>query len=224
MQVDGLDNDDWEDLSSFADAGQSFLVIAAIGDNDAERHYRSFYFVAEPPATHDGNVAVARRLDYRYPDGPRDAESAAIDPAAREVLVLTKRDIPPRLYSVPLDTGDDLSEARFLGTVDGLPRPTAVDIAAAPGAKDWWWQPVGMDIAADGRAAVVLTYRGVYFFERRRGASWLDALNGTPRIAPLGDFKNAEAVTFAGGGYRVVVTGENENSAMLSIDFGGDTR
>ena len=41
--------------------------------------------------------------------------------------------------------------------------------------------PVGMDFAADGSAAVVLTYMDVLLFPRQPGESWTDALTRAPQ-------------------------------------------
>ena len=45
--------------------------------------------------------------------------------------------------------------ATELGTITSLARPTRHDLEFAPKTKDWHWQPVGMDISDDNRAAVV---------------------------------------------------------------------
>ena len=70
--------------------------------------------------------------------------------------------------------------AKWLGTITSLPQPSRQDVEFAPKTKDWHWQPVGMDISADNLAAVILTYRAVYYYQRQPGQDWLDALNTQP--------------------------------------------
>lgn len=213
-------NKDWEDLASFELDGKPYLMVADIGDNDAQHKSRKLYFLKEPTAGKN-STKVDWEVTFKYPNGPRDAEAAAIDIENERVLVLSKRDIPPALYEVPLRTGDDKKvTAKWLGTIAGLPRPSRQDVEFAPKTKDWHWQPSSMDISEDNRAAVILTYRAVYYFLRRPGQDWYDTFNTRPLRISLGNFRNAEAVAFADDGRTVIVTGENENALLLRVDLG----
>lgn len=215
-------NRDWEDLASFRIDGKPYLLVADIGDNEAKYKSRTLYVVEEPAAAKKDKVKLAWRIDYRYPDGPRDAEAAAVDIENQRALVLSKRDIPPVLYALPLQTIDDKKiTATWLGTIRSLPAPSRQDVEFAPKTKDWHWQPVGMDISDDNLAAVVLTYRAVYYYTRQPGQDWFDALNTRPVRVSLGNFRNAEAIAFGNKQRIVVVTGENKHSPLLMIDFNG---
>ena len=115
-------NKDWEDLASFTLDGDPYLMVADIGDNDAKHKSRKLYFLKEPKAGKQ-DTKVDWEIDFEYPNGPRDAEAAAIDIENERVLMLSKRDIPPSLYEVPLRTADDRKvTAKWLGTIDGLPQ------------------------------------------------------------------------------------------------------
>ncbi len=216
-------NRDWEDLASFVLDDTPYLLVADIGDNDARHKKGRLYVVEEPEVEKKGEAKVAWEIEFRYPDGPRDAESAAVDIDNRRVLVLSKRDIPPVLYEVPLMPDDDTVTATWLGTIRSLPPPTRQDVEFAPKTKDWHWQPVGMDISADGLAAVILTYRAVYYYERQADQGWFDALNQRPRRVSIGNFRNAEAIAFANERRSVIVTGENRHSPLLLINFDEST-
>ncbi len=217
-------NTDWEDLASFELDGDPYLLIADIGDNEARRKSATLYVVEEPLAKKKNKARIAWRIDFKYPDGARDAESAAVDIGTERVLVLSKRDIPPVLYAVPLrPEHDGTVTATWLGLIRSLPAPSRQDVEFAPKSKDWHWQPVGMDISADNLAAVILTYRAVYYYERQPGQDWFDALNSRPRRVGIGNFRNAEAIAFGDADRRVVITGESQHSPLLLIDFGEDT-
>ncbi len=212
-------NKDWEDLASFTLDGDPYLMVADIGDNDAKRKSRTLYFLKEPKAGKK-DTTVDWEVTFEYPNGPRDAEAAAVDIENERILILSKRDIPPSLYEVPLRTEDDGKvTAKWLGTMNGLPKPSRQDVEFAPKTKDWHWQPSSMDISADNAAAVVLTYRAVYYFLRRPDQTWFDALNTRPIRISLGNFKNAEAVAFADDNRTVMVTGENKNSLLLRVNL-----
>ncbi|MGB5334547.1 MAG: hypothetical protein WBN07_02920 [Woeseiaceae bacterium] len=213
-------NRDWEDLASFTLDDTPYLLVADIGDNEAQHKKRTLYVVEEPLAEKKGEAKVAWEVDFRYPDGPRDAEAVAVDIENGRALVLSKRDIPPVLYEVPLkpDTDKTLT-AKWLGTIRSLPPPSRQDVQFAPKTKDWFWQPVAMDISADNLAAVILTYRAVYYYERQPGQDWFDALNSRPQRVSIGNMPNAEAVAFGDYTRRVIVTGENKHAWVLMIDF-----
>lgn len=215
-------NKDWEDLASIRLNDLPLLMIADIGDNNAKRGKRTLYFVEEPGPEKNGKAELEWRIDYTYPDGPRDAEAAAVDVRTHQALILSKRDLPPRLYGVAMQSsGNNTVDAQFLGTVTSLQQPTRQEIEFAPKRKDWYWQPVGMDISDDNRAAVILTYREVYYYERQAGQEWQEALNTKPIRVSLGNFENAEAVAFSDENRTVFVTGENTHSPLLRIDFNG---
>lgn len=215
-------NKDWEDLASFRLDGKPFLMIADIGDNDAKHNRRTLYFVEEPAPQKKGEEKLSWQVSYAYPDGPRDSEAAAIDIENSRALILSKRDIPPRLYELPLQADtDEVLTATRLGTINSLRRPTRRDVALAPKIKDWFWQPVGMDISEDNLAAVILTYRAVYYYQRQPGQDWLEALNTKPVRVSLGNFKNAESVAFSDNKRTVYVTGENKHSRLLRVDLAG---
>jgi endonuclease/exonuclease/phosphatase family metal-dependent hydrolase len=211
-------NRDWEDLASFVLDGKPYLLVADIGDNDGRYKKRTLY-IAKEPRTDEDRTKVDWEVDFEYPNGPRDAESAAVDIENERVLILSKRDIPPALYEVPLRTDEKKVMATWLGTVDSLPRPSRRDVEFAPRTKDWHWQPVGMDISQDNRAAVILTYRAVYYYLRRPRQDWFDALNTQPIRIGLGNFRDAEAVAFGDDARTVYVTGEGRNRLVLHVDL-----
>lgn len=219
------DNKDWEDLASFRLDEISYLMVADIGDNDARRKHRTLYFVEEPIAAKDSEATLAWEVTYQYPDGPRDAEAAAVDLANQRALILSKRDLPPRLYEVPMRTESaEPVMAISLGAISSLDKPSRQDVEFAPKTKDWYWQPVGMDISEDGLAAVILTYRAVYYFKRSPEQDWLAAFNARPFRISLGNFKNAEAIAFGDEHRTAYVTGEAKHSRILKIDLSGATR
>jgi len=214
-------NKDWEDLASFKFNDEAYLMVADIGDNDAKRAHRTLYFVQEPGLEQEPEVTTDWKVRYQYPNGPRDAESSAIDTRKQQVLILSKRDLPPQLFSVPLQSeSETMITAEKLGVITSLPRPSRQDVEYAAKTKDRYWRPVGMDISEDNLAAVILTYRAVFYFERATEQSWIEALNAEPVRISLGNFKNAEAIAFGDDKRVVFVTGENKHSRLLRIDLG----
>ena len=219
LKLEDADNVDWEDLASFSLGGRPYLLVADIGDNDRRRDVVSLYVVAEPAAPeHDS--APDWRIDFRYPDGPRDAEAVAVDAAEGFVYILTKRDLPPLLYRVPLEpAGRTPVTAERLGPVATLPQPAQHELEiAALATKDWHWQPTAMDFAADGTFVVVLTYSAVYYFRREPGTGLGAALGSPPLRFPLRNLNDAEAVAVSADGLHLYLTAEGAHAPLYRID------
>jgi hypothetical protein len=213
-------NIDWEDLATFEDSEKFWLVVADIGDNSARRNEYTLYIVAEPGAEQlrSGTTSVQRSISFMYPDGPRDAEAITFDAANQQFLILTKRDIPAVLYSVPLHApSDELLLASRIGEIDSIPQPTAHDLERALPDKNWHWQPNAIDFSAAGDAAAILTYKAVYYFSRQEGQEWFAALQSAPQRFTLGAYREAESVVFDHAGEHIYVTTEKRNAPLLRL-------
>jgi hypothetical protein len=220
--IEGTKNRDWEDLTRVPGDEGPLLVIGDIGDNHNRRKRVSLYFVPEPtPGEHPDELRATHRVRVRYPDGPRDAESMAYDPVSRMILLLSKRDEPPRLYGVPLDLAlwQSEVEAEFLAEVPGFRPPTRSDILRSVGRGQWVSQPTGMDISPDGRLAAVITYRSLYVFRRQDGESWPEAMQRPPQefIGPPG--LHDEAVGFSADGRSLIVASEGRPAPFYRLDL-----
>ena len=221
VRIDDAKNRDWEDLAAFVLDDTPYLLVADIGDNEARRKDVTLYIVEEPDPDED-DVEIEWEIEFTYPEGPRDAEAIAVDVEARRILVLSKRDIPARLYTMPLhpDTNDRIT-VEYLGEITSLPQPRKRQVSDAVAGNKWLWQPTGMDISSTGDAALILTYRGVYYFGREGGEAWTETLLRSPLGASLGKYANAEAIAFDDDGSHAFVTTEKKHAPLLRIDLAG---
>lgn len=221
VKIAKANNRDWEDLASFRLRDKAYLLVADIGDNDRQRKDVTLYVVEEPDVD-DDKVKIAWRIDFTYPEGRKDAEAIAVDTVNERILVLTKHDIPAILYELPLiPDSEDTITATWLGGINSLPQPSQTDVNNARVLKDWHWQPTGMDIAADGNSALILTYRGVYYYSRSNDESWFDALRRRPLGLTLRRYRNAESIAFSSAGDTAFVTIEKKHAPLLRIDLKG---
>lgn len=217
VTIKDASNRDWEDLASFTLDGVPYLVAADIGDNDGKRKDVRLYIIEEPEAG-DDKVKPAWRIEFTYPEGPRDAESVAVDVENERVLILTKRDVPALLYALPLRPGTNKRiDAERLGIVASLPQPSRSDLEFATRANSWHWQPTSMDISNDGSQAVVLTYGGVYLYPRASGQRWTGALQQPPVIVSRNRNRQAESVTFDAAGESVLITIERRHAPLFRL-------
>lgn len=225
LKLDKADNVDWEDAASFVLDGIPYLLVADIGDNESKRKKIKLYVIAEPDLTGADRpeYAAAWEIDVRYPDGPRDAEAIAVDAAGDRILLLTKRDVPVRLYEIPLrPESGDIVLAKQITALSTLPQPGASDVKFAQAKGDWAWQPTGMDISRDGSAMAVLTYGAIYYYRREANETWSQALNRPPLAFSLGRVRDAEAIAFSPDGRSIFVTVEKKRAPLLRIDLLGD--
>lgn len=220
VQLSNASNVDWEDLASFELDGTPWLLIADVGDNLAKREQVTLYIVEEPDLSTQ-RATPSRQITFRYPDGPRDVEAVAVDANDQLVYVLSKRTLPAQLYSVPLVAGRSAAHsvitARYLGTVASIPQPTQDDLDRAIAEQNWHWQPTAMSFSADGKTAMVLTYRAVYLYQRHAGEPWLDALQRRPVAVDLGNLRKAEAAALGAG--SVFVTAESIHAPIYRIQY-----
>ncbi|GMU44813.1 MAG: hypothetical protein IT479_16205 [Xanthomonadales bacterium] len=198
--LDGVANVDWEDLASFRWRGKAWLLVADTGDNSGARPHVSLWLVEEP--MHDAASARAtgaRELRLRYPDAAHDVEAMTVDAEAGHVYLLSKRTVPPVLYRLRLeDVGDSgvVTVERVAG-LDGIPQPTARDIARDGALSRFRSQTTAMALDCSRRGLLVLTYAAIYRFQRRSGQSWEQALPGqTPARSALSLLPQAEAMAF----------------------------
>ena len=96
VDVRGASNVDWEDLAAFQIDEVPYLLIADVGDNDAERRSVMLYIVEEPELRRDRfedgtAVSVAWSLEVVFEDGPVDCEGVAVDVPGQRVLLVSKR-------------------------------------------------------------------------------------------------------------------------------------
>ena len=227
VALENARNRDWEDITRVPGDDGPLLVISDSGDNERRRKTIQLYFYPLPVRDGAGRLPTGlklnHRIDLRYPDGPRDCESAAFDPVGQRILLVTKRDVPPRIYGIDLDAAlvQPDAELAFLGEMARLRAPTPLDLIRDPGRGAWVSQPTGMDISADGRVAAVITYRSLYLFQRRPAESWPDALSRTPREieGPPGFYE--EAVSFSRDRQNIMVTSERLPAAIYRLDLSG---
>lgn len=217
VKIKDASNRDWEDLASFTLDGTPYLVVADTGDNDARRKDVRIYVIEEPEAG-DEKVDYAWRIEFSYPEGPRDAESIAVDTENRRILVLTKRDVPPVLYALPLKPGSKKRQyGERLGTVTSLPQPGRRDLEYGPRLNTWQWQPTAMDISNDNNKAVILTYGGVYLYRREAGEDWAEALKRPPVVISKTRNRQAESASFDATGESVLITLEQRNAPLYRL-------
>jgi hypothetical protein len=107
----GISNRDWEDIAIGPGPipGESYIYVGDIGDNRSVRGFVNIYRFVEPQLTINPNqqepfkmtITNVETIRVEYPDGPRDAETLMIDPATKDLIIITKREVQVHVYQLP---------------------------------------------------------------------------------------------------------------------------
>ncbi|WP_107038419.1 hypothetical protein [Brumimicrobium mesophilum] len=173
--ITGAGSRDYEDICIGAgpENGTNYIYLADIGDNDAQYGYIVVYRIKEPDASqldsagvHYLNVNDIERMEFTYPDGPRDAETIMIDPTTKDLYFVSKRDYRSIVYraSYPQAIGE---------------RTELEKLAQLP----FNWAVAG-DISADGSQIGIKVKTKIYYWERNPQESIIDALQRQPETLP----------------------------------------
>ena len=224
--IEGAANRDWEAIDTFLWEDRAMILIADFGDNFQVYSTHTLYVVEEPSFRRDKHnesivVPVAWRIEFSYPGARHDAEGAAVDTQKGRVLILTKRDSPPVLYEVPLNPSETKHPviARKIVTIDHLKAPQGELFFSK-----YDNQPTALDVSADGKMAVVLTYTNAHLFTRSGSDSWEKVFKGQPDLIRLPhpqermDFRQREAVFFGHDQKTIFVTSEGKGAGIFKLE------
>jgi hypothetical protein len=210
--VGGVRASDWEDIAAFEHPGGAALLIGDIGNNLAMRSVLTLYAVSDPGRA--GAPRLLWRLAFRFPDGARDCEALAVDPVDRSILLVTKRDTPPRVYRLPLPerTPGETQVAEFVTELADWP-------PAAGWLKRFANSPTALDISRDGSRAVLVTPSRAYVYRRMPGASWALALRHPTATLELPAHRlgQIEAAAFSADGRELIVGSEGRPGRLARI-------
>ena len=207
---------DWESLDVATLGDETYLVIGDVGDNFRWRDVVVVLFVPEPKIL-DGatQLEVAHELHITYPEGPRDVEAVAVDAPRERLLVTSKRNRPPEIFSIPLDgllAGERRSErtAVRIAELRMLPRTTIAEAALDPEMAEYRHMPTGMDIS--GNDLLITTYKHAYLFA-------LSELTADPKRVALPTLGQREAITFAADSARVAYISRERSEGKGDADL-----
>ena len=211
---------DWEDMCSFQIGGESWLLIADVGDNLARRGNGSghpacrLYLLKEPvilakpdsagtkfrPTTIA--VEVSSTITFYYPEGPSNCEGVAVDVERREILLLTKS-WPHKclLYGLPLN----MQAVRQKMFADKI-APVLVPFAT------------GLDVSPNGRTMAICTMFNGLTVDRMPGQTWTDALAGTVTAFNLPPRKQGETICFDTTGKWMYVNSERPKQPLWRVN------
>jgi hypothetical protein len=210
---------DWEDMCSFEFNGRNWLLIGDVGDNAHVRGESGpgcrLLLIEEPDCKLpkqierpiEDTLAVDAVLRFRYPDGPVNCESVAVDTERNEILVLSKTDpLNCQLYSLPL-------QFKSNGPGEVLRRVAAPGVAYA----------TAMDVSSDNRRLVIVTMLNGALVERQESESWADAMARPATALELPSRVQGETVCFTRDNASVLMNSERTNQPLWKLKLPAST-
>lgn len=229
ININGVKNRDWEDLASFWYNNHSYLLIADVGDNRAKRNKVRLHLIKEPlikpehdPRSVNKPIHVQPKWSQKliYEDGPRDSEAVAVDIQEQTIWLLSKRTTPPTLHQIPFQISPSKQNKVATKTAE-INHFVSQPINDIRHLKHMLFdaQPTAMDISADGRSAIVLTYLSVYIFHTQSKKNLAELFASTPQIIKLPFLDQAEAITFDQSGQHALITSEGLPAPLYKLNL-----
>ena len=218
LRIEGVTKTDWEDMAAFRLDGRNYLLVADTGDNGGLRRTLQLHVIEEPARLENARLKPAWSIAFRWPDGARDCEAVAVDERAGRILLISKKRQPPEVFTLPLRAQPGVQTAQRIGTLAGVPQPTARELRANAKQARIMNQVTAADIAPDNRTLAVMTYRNVLLYPRRNGESWAQAVARAPRISELPWIPQAEALGWTSDGKALFATGEFIPAPLYRIE------
>lgn len=181
----GVDVVDTEDVATTPDGR---IWVADTGDNDLVRSTVQVIVLDEPDILASATLPVTV-YEFRFPDGPHDAEGLLVDPRDGRIHLVTKDPEGGRIYEAPPRLSTD--------SVNDL-EPVADAPPAVSGAA---WSPDG--------SVFVLRNQGRAFFHREIGDDHV--------VVPLPAMPQGESISFTRDGSKVWVGSEGEGSEVRQV-------
>ena len=192
--------------------GKSYVYDGDIGDNDAVRDYITVYRIEEKKSwvadTVQNANAPAVPIHFRYPDGPKDAETLMVDPIEKLFYIISKRKDTVGVYTAPLmyKPNDTITLTKRCKLF-------------FPGIKPFKWITAG-DISKDGQQILVKDYVKVYYWQRKNNEPVWQTLQRQPLLLPYKMEKQGEAIGFTPDGKGYYTTSEGVYAPIYYYPLG----
>ncbi len=212
--VAGARNRDWEDIAigPGPEEGINYLYVGDIGDNQAVHPSVDIYRFPEPTITDDtpvrDTIRDAEKINAKYLNGARDAETLLVDPFTKDIYIISKRDNFAWVFQL------------------AYPQSTRFTIMAKK-IGEWnreivgiFNQPVGGDISPDGKELLIKSYVEILYWRREsEETTLLDLLQQDPKILPYVVEPQGEAVGWAADGSGYFTLSEKQGNPPPRLYF-----
>lgn len=200
--IKNITNRDWEEIavSNGPVAGRKYLYIGDTGDN-LHRHSTYAVYRLPEPAVGADTIDQFDKIQFTYPDGPHDAEAFFVEPVSKDIYLITKRDIPSKIYRLPypqsvsgMNTAEYVADLPFNGVV-----------AAA--------------YSETKRELLIKTYGNIYYYKHSNGQSIADLVKKPYVLIPYQVEPQGEAICFANDDAGFFTLSEKGFAPFMNLNF-----
>jgi len=190
LNLDGIENTDFEDIATTVIDGESFILVSDTGNNDHDRDPLNIFKFKEPETAEDMTVPQdsIEQFEVRYEGFSYDCEALAVDESTGDWFMFTK------------DRENSISEVYrypFPQSVDNNPF-TLEHVATLP----LFWI-TGADISPDGQTLVLTNKEEAYKYDKIAEQSWTEFLTSHPEpscLLKLEEEEQREAIAITENG------------------------
>lgn len=233
VSLDGANNRDWESMSRFAWDGKHYLVVADIGDNQSRYDRCLLYFFPEPLIEGAEKPLAVKivptAIEFNYPDGSRDCECLAIDPATNDIWLFEKlmqlnSRRKPHVYRIPSSawltrlTKKATSAAQQIGGNSESESQSRLEATRLDTINHRFI--TGGEFSPDGNQLILRTYTHIIHFQKSETENWVEKFPKLkPTLLPLPIQNQGEAITFFPDSKSALVTSEGVRQPIWLIDL-----
>ncbi|WP_295799162.1 hypothetical protein [Mucilaginibacter sp.] len=192
-----VSNRDWEDIAVGPGpvGGKSYVYVADIGDNDSKYKSIFIYRFVEPDLAGKIkpvlNIDTVDKIELKYPDGPRNAETLMVDPQTKDIYIASKESNTSKIY------------------VAHYPQNTSAGTVMTPVVKLLFNKATGGDISPDGTEILLRSKELVWYWKLSDGTGISAGLLTKPDHAPYASNEpQGEGIGFAADGSGYFTTTE----------------
>jgi hypothetical protein len=207
FNIPGTTNRDWEEVAIGPGpaGGVNYLYIGDIGNNNAPVSPTGTIY--RVPEIGDINAAFdqskVEKITFSYPDGPRDAEALIVDPASKDIFIISKEASNTGIYRLAFP--QSLTETITAEKIGSVPSVSTVTAAT---------------VSKDGNEILLRTYLAAYYWKRSAGETigqtLMKAANKSLLVAlePQG-----EAIGFEVEGKGFYTLSEKSSSTAVTLNY-----
>ncbi|MEO6287401.1 MAG: PE-PGRS family protein [Dyadobacter sp.] len=207
FNVPGTTNRDWEDVAIGPGPanGVNYLYIGDIGNNNSPiSSTGTIYRVPEITDINGAfNQSDVEKMTFSYPDGPRDAEALLLDPASKDIFIISKEGASTGIYRLAFP--QSITETMVAEKVGSVPSVSTV---------------TGASVSKDGSEIILRTYLAAYYWKRTLGESVGQTLMKAATKQLLVALEpQGEGICFAADGNGFYTLSERSNAASVSLNY-----
>lgn len=177
LPVKNTINRDWEDMTLVKDlsSGKNKIYLADIGDYNIQYDTYDIYRFDEPTAN-DLEINNVEKIQFRYDDGPHDADAILVDKNTHDIFIITKRDTRSGIYKItyPQD-------------------PSAINTAVFEHSLEYSGV-TSAAISPDGNQIIIKTYTHLNYYLKKENELLPVALKRKPQSIPYTMEAQGEAI------------------------------